>query len=158
MRPIILLAAALIGGPLTAHAQSPVTGRARIIDGDSLVINNITIRLWGIDAPELHQTCHNGSATINVGKRAHEYLAGLTMGLDVTCETISWDTRYSRPLAICKANTVVLNHRMVEAGWAWAYRHYTHHYAEVEETAHANRRGVWGYTCTAPWDYRRTGR
>ena len=32
-------------------------GIPRVIDGDSLKINNNTIRLLGIDAPEKKQTC-----------------------------------------------------------------------------------------------------
>jgi endonuclease YncB( thermonuclease family) len=34
-----------------------MTGQASIIDGDTLEIHGIRIRLWGIDAPESSQLC-----------------------------------------------------------------------------------------------------
>jgi endonuclease YncB( thermonuclease family) len=34
-----------------------LTGRASIIDGDTLEIHGVRIRLWGIDAPEITQLC-----------------------------------------------------------------------------------------------------
>ena len=34
-----------------------ITGTAVVTDGDSIKINNRKIRLVGIDAPELKQTC-----------------------------------------------------------------------------------------------------
>ncbi|MCE3258163.1 MAG: nuclease, partial [Nitrobacter vulgaris] len=34
-----------------------VVGQASVIDGDTLEIHGIHIRLWGIDAPESSQLC-----------------------------------------------------------------------------------------------------
>ena len=34
-------------------------GKLKIVDGDTIVINNQKIRLWGIDAPEMKQICKN---------------------------------------------------------------------------------------------------
>ena len=39
----------------------PVTGRARVIDGDSLEVAGVRIRLFGIDAPERDQDCQDGN-------------------------------------------------------------------------------------------------
>jgi endonuclease YncB( thermonuclease family) len=53
----LLLTLALTGmlaGPALANDLS---GVPRIIDGDTLAIGSIKIRLVGIDAPEKHQTC-----------------------------------------------------------------------------------------------------
>ena len=36
-----------------------LVGRASVIDGDTFKINNIPIRLLGIDAPETDQSCHD---------------------------------------------------------------------------------------------------
>ncbi len=35
-----------------------IEGFAKIIDGDTLRLNNIKIRLYGIDAPEINQKCY----------------------------------------------------------------------------------------------------
>lgn len=45
----IFLAAVLLATPV--HAQT-LSGPAEIIDGDSLSVSGILIRLFGIDAPE----------------------------------------------------------------------------------------------------------
>ena len=37
--------------------QKYILGKAKIIDGDTIHINNNKIRLHGIDAPELNQNC-----------------------------------------------------------------------------------------------------
>ena len=42
---------------LSHGAQADVTGPATIIDGDTIVVAGERIRLQGIDAPELQQTC-----------------------------------------------------------------------------------------------------
>ena len=34
-----------------------IVGPARVVDGDTLVINENKIRLFGVDAPEKAQTC-----------------------------------------------------------------------------------------------------
>ena len=36
-----------------AHASEPISGVARIVDGDTLAIGETKIRLEGIDAPEI---------------------------------------------------------------------------------------------------------
>ena len=49
------LAAALAFAASPALAQS-----ARAVDGDTLKVDGVTYRLWGIDAPESHQPCADG--------------------------------------------------------------------------------------------------
>jgi endonuclease YncB( thermonuclease family) len=48
-----------LGLLLSCDAALPddMTGRASIIDGDTLEIHGTRIRLWGIDAPENSQLC-----------------------------------------------------------------------------------------------------
>ena len=48
---------------------SYVNGKLRIVDGDTIVINNQKIRLWGIDAPEMKFVKMNLKKIIIVRKR-----------------------------------------------------------------------------------------
>ena len=56
MRLCALLVAILSASAIPAQAD--VAGMARVIDGDTIVINGEHVRLRGIDAPETDQTCH----------------------------------------------------------------------------------------------------
>lgn len=40
-----------------ALAQQSIVGRASVVDGDTLEIQGVRIRLWGVDAVESSQTC-----------------------------------------------------------------------------------------------------
>src|SRR3954462_775716 len=41
--------------------SAPIIGRAQITDGDTLRIGKDRIRLFGIDAPEIKQTCNEAT-------------------------------------------------------------------------------------------------
>jgi len=43
--------------PSTALAAPDLVGAARVVDGDTLVAQDVKVRLEGIDAPEHGQTC-----------------------------------------------------------------------------------------------------
>jgi len=59
MRPIIIafVAATLTPAVAPAQATSLLTGPARVIDGDTIIVAGEHVRLEGIDAPERKQTC-----------------------------------------------------------------------------------------------------
>ena len=43
---------------LPSLALADITGKARVVDGDTIHINQTNIRLHGIDAPETKQECY----------------------------------------------------------------------------------------------------
>ena len=84
---------------LPAHAD--VTGKPRVVDGDTIHINKIKIRLHGIDAPEMKQTCRTSEGKEQLcGQLAKQALERLVKGQDVTCKGDKRD-RYKRLLAVC---------------------------------------------------------
>lgn len=131
-------------------------GGVRIIDGDTLDLNGERIRLFGIDAPEADQTCHNGAREWRCGAEATRALAKFVGDQTLICEKRNTD-RYGRTIAICRLGGVSVNTWMVRNGWAVAYRQYGGAiYDANEAAAKQNRLGVWIGDFTMPWDWRRT--
>ena len=56
------------------RSRERIEGVARIIDGDSLVLDGRRLRLLGIDAPEFDQTCNVAGRTERCGLIAAERL------------------------------------------------------------------------------------
>ena len=144
-----------VGGGVAAAAQGRVlSGRARVVDGDSLALAGERIRLHGIDAPESAQTCVAGGARWRCGEQATRGLRERIGGRTVACEERDVD-RYGRIVAMCRAGGEDLNAWMVERGFAFAYRRYSRAYVGEEAAARSARRGLWRGDFVAPWDWRR---
>ena len=125
-----------------------------VVDGDSLrpKDNSHDIRLQGIDAPELGQTCRTANGkSYKCGRRARNHLKTLIAGRDVTCRVMDVD-RYQRSIAICHAGDTELNRQMVADGWAVAYR--LPAYADAEDSAKRARKGIWQGAFESPGDWR----
>jgi endonuclease YncB( thermonuclease family) len=142
-----------------ASIERVVSGRASVIDGDTLDIRGQRIRLTGIDAFEGTQTCTRNGRPYRCGQQAALWLADEIGRTNVRCEITATD-RHQRALAVCRANGRDLNEAMVDAGHALAYRAYGSEYVNAEERARAAGRGAWapGVVFQAPWDYRQRGR
>ena len=99
-----------------------LVGHARVIDGDTLEIISAeptTVRLCGIDAPELGQTCVTAEGqTWPCGEAAADALRELIGGEIVLCAANSTN-RYGRMLVVCSARGLSLNATMLGLG-AWA--------------------------------------
>ena len=146
---LILAACALLVDRLTP-AEPPVSGRARISDGDSFHLGDERIRLLGIDAPELDQTCADAKGNSwTCGRTARDKLVALVAGKSPLCQPEGHD-RFGRILATCSVNRKDLGAQMVEAGLAISSDDYGR-----EETAARNaKRGLWSGTFDLPRAWR----
>ncbi len=125
-------------------------------DGDSFIIQQTTIRLEGIDAPELKQNCYSADDSIwRCGGEARNQLAKILRKGDVKCEPQAKD-RYGRTIARCSARDVPdIGEAMVRAGWAInAAKIGEGKYAAAEEEARNAKRGVWQGKFERPTVYR----
>jgi endonuclease YncB( thermonuclease family) len=90
------------------------------VDGDSLrAANGVEYRIFGIDAPELHQRCNeaNGKSWL-CGRAAKAKLTTLINRGNVNCEARAND-RFGRIVAVCSAEGVPdLGEEMVCDGYA----------------------------------------
>ena len=124
-----------------------IRGRARVIDGDSIVVDGHQVRIAGIDAPEMGQVMYANGQAVNTGKIARAHLARLIGKGQVSCRVLGQD-KYGRRLAVC------YNHRgadlgkaMVRAGMAQAYGYRTRgqakKYRRTQAWARMTRKGLW---------------
>lgn len=136
----ILVALGLIGVALVVERLvPPLSGAVRVADGDSLVLNGERVRLDGIDAPELHQSCGEMGREWPCGARAKAALEAIIAEGEVNCRPVDED-RYGRAVAICEAGGADLSAAQVGAGWALATGLA---YRREEAAARAAGRGLW---------------
>ena len=134
-----------------------ITGRATVVDGDTLEIGGRSIRLQGIDAPESAQTCLDAAgAPWRCGKAATEALDAVAGGKTVVCRQDPRDPSdlYGRVLAMCFRLGEDVQLMLLRAGLAVAYRRYLDYpggearphkaaFIAAEEEARTARRGMW---------------
>jgi hypothetical protein len=133
-----------------------VQGIGRAKDGDSLMVGNTEVRLFGIDAPEFDQSCTRNGQSWSCGSAAADQLMRLVTGKDVRCTSMGLD-QHGRTLGRCMVGTSDINRMMVAAGYAVAYRHYSNDYVSAEASAKAYKRGLWAGTFEMPDQYRHEG-
>jgi len=92
----VFFALLLVGAALIAqHLVPALTGAVRVADGDSLEIGGERVRLDGIDAPELHQSCGAPGQTWPCGERARAALMAIVAAAKVSCRHVG-EERYGR--------------------------------------------------------------
>ena len=131
-----------------------ISGVPKIVDGDTVHINDKKFRLEGIDAPEMRQQCKKESLKIssiigftffkdyNCGRVSKEKLISKINGSEIKCIFTTKD-RYKRYIATCYKEKTNLNQWMVRNGYAIAYRKYSKKYVPDEEFAKENKLGLW---------------
>lgn len=159
-RPLdIILFAVIVLGILAVLRFLPapepveVSGIARVIDGDSLHVSGVEIRLLGIDAPESAQSCMRGRASWPCGAESARKFGNRLRGRIVVCKGKERDV-HDRLLAKCRVPGEEINSWLVEQGWAVSY----HGYPGAERTARDAKRGIWSGTFILPRDWREENR
>ena len=150
---MLRIAAALVLLAFPSLADG-ITGKARVIDGDTIDINGRRILFHGIDAPELGQTCLGYRGEFPCGEHARRMLAREADGQEVTCRERGQD-RDGRILAVCHLDGLDLGAHMVRLGWALAYLEYSLDYVDSEKWAKGLITGLWRTRFVAPWEWRR---
>ena len=138
-------------------------GFAKVIDGDTLRLNDIKIRLYGIDAPEVNQKCYKQFFSFNLlnynkkyycGKETSNKLKVFLKNSKIVCQ-IKGQDRYKRKIAICFKNSIDINAWLVKEGLAVAYKKYSKRYSYLEKQARDQKKGIWAGQFDMPWDWRK---
>jgi endonuclease YncB( thermonuclease family) len=127
------------------------------IDGDTIRAGDgAEYRIFGIDAPELRQSCTeaNGKSWL-CGRAAKAKLTTLIKGGNVNCEARATD-RFGRIVAVCSAAGVPdLGEAMVRDGYAIDLGGEAGNpYGSAEAEARDAKRGIWRGTFDRPSDWR----
>lgn len=132
--------------------------RAQVIDGDTIQFKGERWRLWGIDAPEINQTCrYFYGAEYPCGEKAAQALADLVEGKAIVCERVEID-RYGRSVGVCRAGDIELGGELVLEGWAIDNERYSARaYAYEQKKAREAQRGIWNGTFQQPIEFRLRG-
>ena len=163
---LVLLGATLLTGIVPAISSARVTtiphkvSVIRVLDGDTIKVKKegkiVTVRLYGIDAPELPRAHRPGQPFSLLSQdRLCKYICGQDVDL-----LIKNTDRYGRLVGIVYTDTNV-NLEMVKEGYAWAYRAYLKksekEYVEAENEAKFTKLGLWNNSGNpqAPWLYRK---
>jgi endonuclease YncB( thermonuclease family) len=162
--PLLLLASGVVAAYGFVRVPSPtiaqtdtLSGLADVIDGDTIRIDEVHVRLAGIDAPEIEQTCLDGQKNpYHCGLLALDVLEEEIGGKAVTCFPIDTD-HYGRTVATCEVAGRDLGDAMVRRGFAIAYLRYSDKYEGAEIEARKARRGIWAGSFEEPevWRHRR---
>ena len=141
---------------LAAYAASAaeITGIPRIVDGDTVEIGQVKVRLSGIDAPETDQICLDVKGEKwPCGVAARNELIKHSNGQPWECTTTGTD-QYGRSLANCFLEGEDVSKWMVRSGWGLSFIRYSHAYDTDEVAARDAHAGLWSGSFIAPWNWR----
>lgn len=145
-----VLIAIIVSLPDNRQRAGSLTGSVYVIDGDTVIIDKVHIRLLGIDAPEIAQNCQIAGRDYLCGRDARNALRNRINGQSIRCE-ISGIDKYGRDLGRCYLGETDLNQWIVEQGWAVAYGDYR----GEEAIARREKRGIWAGSFEVPYQWRK---
>lgn len=132
-----------------------VTGRARVLSGDTISVAGTVVRLKSIEAPELSQACRTSQGRAwRCGKAARRRLASLVGRSRVSCE-VSKEANQPASTGRCSTEKVAdLAQEMVLRGYAFADSGLFGGYGGDEQKARDGKIGMWQGTAVRPSEYR----
>lgn len=147
----MLALALLIIAKLENEQASRFAGPFYVIDGDTLGFAGERLRIEGIDAPELGQTCEAADgASYACGEAARKALKILVSEAGWECSGTRRD-RYDRLLVVCKRDLEDVGEKLVASGVVVA----DGRYLAAEAGARAAGKGIWAGRFERPADWRR---
>ncbi len=134
------------------------SGKTRVIDGDSLMVDGHNTRLLGIDAPEFKQTCLNAkNEEYACGQMSRDFVINFIGKSDVTCYYVEKD-RYNRFLGECFIGDVSINEAILKNGMAviYSFTSVDDRIKNLEKSAKIKKLGIWQGAFQLPKDYRKS--
>ena len=137
------------------------TGKAIVMDGDTIKINGERIRFGGIDAPESFfmgkkQTCVEDNKEIFCGQISKNKLIKKIGNNSVNCKIEKNKDRYKRSVGECFVKEESLSVFMVRNGYAFDWPYYSKgKFAKDQEYAKIKKLGFWNMEFEYPWIWKK---
>lgn len=152
---LVLAVASRSHGQVTFDPYQEVAGVPRVVEGDLIAVGGRLVRLYGIDAPEVGQTCRTARReTYDCGEVAKAMLERLIGPHEVECSVYSMQASTEIMVGRCWAASRDLGGAMVARGWAYRLQSLSDRYSGEQALAQSRRRGVWAGTNQTPWAWR----
>lgn len=128
----------------------------KVLDGDTIKVVSVgvtmTVRLGGIDAPEVKQA---------YGAQARKVLSDMVLGRNVTVVGGKKD-KYGRTISVVLLDGRNVSQEMVSRGAAWWYKQYAPRdkvLSSLQDQARKDKIGLWADASPVPpWVFRKKGR
>jgi len=139
-----------------ALAAADFSGRVQVIDGDTIDVGDVRVRIHGIDAPENDQHCRSEQGIDwACGRWVNDQVRQRLQGQIAHCVQVDID-KYSRVVATCSVAGEDIGRALVSDGLAFAYRKYSMAYDLDEKGAAINDRGLHASSVQSPSAFRRS--
>jgi endonuclease YncB( thermonuclease family) len=173
------VAAVGLGGETRPMIYAKVIQDKDVIDGDTVWMGDVSLRLWGIDAPEAHnapQLCKDRSGlNFSCGEQARDMLGKMMDGKLVSCgpppdgsraggtDIVKLKETFGRPIVACTIHDhgrlIGVQEQMARRGFADAYRDgdsvkSSDAILAAVETARQARAGIWAGWTVSPDEWR----
>lgn len=142
-----------------AMAQEVVTGAAKVVDADIIMVEKQRVILWAVDAPERPQKCFVGDLLWDCYGAARQALGELLALGEASCTLQPGEPdKFNRRYGVCTSAGRDIGAELVRLGIARAYVEQAPDYVAQEEEAKAAAVGVFqpGAKVDAPWEFRKT--
>lgn len=160
MKTFITALVAMLALSQTVSAEDEkVAGLVRVLTGDVLIVGGTPVRLYGIDALEIDQTCSNSLVDdYPCGRYAIGRVSMMLQQEEVHCALVGDDIDYDIGdhvrIGRCYLREIDLAEWVVRSGYAMALRDESQEYVEAEDAARTAEMGLWGGPNVAPWEWR----
>jgi len=135
-------------------AAEELSGRARVVDSNTIEVAGRRVRLIGVDAPDLDQTCPTRKGeTYPCGRVAARTLAAIVKDGPLDCRGEQADSA-GRLLARCAIRGFDVGEQYILTGRAFADPESGGDYRRAEATAEKLREGMWRGEFQKPWEWR----
>jgi endonuclease YncB( thermonuclease family) len=167
---VLVVAAVSAAFPVWGAPSHAISGKVKAVhDGDTFTLEGgQRVRIFGIDAPELHQQCRadavhapGPSHCVPCGEAARTALEGLILGKEVHCGNRG--RSYDRVVGECSVGKTQIGPWMLTHGQAVVYQQYLRKgdraaYLGAEAGAKRANEGIWAMTMIPPAQWRKRAR